>query len=114
MHFLRRRGGYFHHQVSTLSTHSEVKPPSDTPDTTEIGLNSTPYVTLRENKPAVSRRTAAHPTSLTLPLEEHPPRKRIRSDTVAAHLDRSAQDMSTPPLLLGMNTLGKLQTTLSY
>ena len=34
--------------VLTTYTHFEVKPPLDTPDTPEIGLNSTPYVTVRE------------------------------------------------------------------
>ena len=87
--------------VSTLSTHSEVKPPSDAPDNTESGQNSTPYVMVREKKSKTSKRRAAHPTSLPLQSEEHPPRKRIRSNTVAAHLDRSAQDTSKPPTLTG-------------
>ena len=69
--------------VPTLSTHSEVNPPLDTPDTAEIGSNSNPHVTVKETKPVSSRR-AACPTSLTLPLEEHPSRKRIKSNTVAA------------------------------
>ena len=100
--------------VPTLSTHSEVKPSSEAPDIAEIGSNSTPHVTVRENKPAVSRRRAAHPTSPTLPLEEHPSRKRIRSDTVTAHLDCSVQDMLKPPTATGIKHFGKLQSTLSY
>ena len=83
--------------VSTLSTQSEVKPPFDAPDKTESGQNSTPHVMVREKKSKASRRRAACPTSLPLQLEEHPPRKRIRSNTVAAHLDCSAQDTSKPP-----------------
>ena len=100
--------------VSTLSTHSEVKPPSGVPDKTESRQNSTPHVTVREKKSKASRRRAACPTSLSFQSEEHPPRKRIRSNTVAAHLNCSAQDTSKRPLLLRMITLGKLQSTLSY
>ena len=73
--------------VPTLSTHSEVKPPSNALDTAEIRLNPNPHVTVREKKLKASRRRAAHPISHSLPLEEHPPKKRIRSNTVAAHLD---------------------------
>ena len=93
--------------VPTLSTHSEVKPPSNAPDKTERRQNSTPQVTVREKKSKASRRRPACPTSLPLPLEEHPPRKRIRSNTVAAHLDRSAQDTSKPPILTGNDHSGK-------
>ena len=52
---------------------------------------------MREKKSKASRGRAAQPTSLPLQLEEHPPRKRIRSNTVAAHLDHSAQDALRPP-----------------
>ena len=52
--------------VSTLSTHSEVKPPSDAPDKTESKQNSNPKVTVREKKSKASRRRAACLTSLTL------------------------------------------------
>ena len=93
--------------VSILSTHSEVKPPSDTPDNAETRSNSSPHVTVREKKPEVSRRRAACPTPLTLPLEEHPPRKRIRSNTVAAHLSHSAQDTLKPPTPTGNDHSGK-------
>ena len=83
--------------VPTLSTCSEVTPPSDVPDNTKSRQNPTPHVTVREKKPKASRRRVAHPISLTLPLEEHLPRKRIRANTVAAHLNCSAQDTSNPP-----------------
>ena len=65
----------------------EVKPPSDTLDTAEIRSNPTPHVTVREKKLKTSRRRAAYPISHSLPSEGHPPRERIRSNTVAAHLD---------------------------
>ena len=93
--------------VSTLSTHSEVKSPSDTLDTAEIRSNPTPHVTVREKKLKVSRRRTACPISQSLPSEGYPPRKRIRSNTVAAHLDRSAQDMSKPPTPTGNEHSGK-------
>ena len=93
--------------VSTLSTHSEVKPPSDAPDKIESGQNSTPHVMVREKKSKASRRKAVCPTSLPLQSEEHPPRKRIRSNTVAAHLNHSAQDTLRPPTLNGNEHSGK-------
>ena len=92
--------------VSTLSTHSEVKPHSDVPDKTESRQNSTPHVMVREKKSKASRRRAACPTSLSLQSEEHPPRKRIRSNTVAA-LDCSAQDTLKPPTPTGNGHSGK-------
>ena len=63
---------------------------------------------MREKKSKASRRRAVCPTSLPLPLEEHPPRKRIRSNTVAAHLDCSAQDTLKPPILTGNDHSGKI------
>ena len=93
--------------VSTLSTHSEVKPPSDAPDKTESGQNSTPHVTVRGKKSKASRRRATYPMSLPLQSEEHPPRKRIRSNTVAAHLDCSTQDTSNPSIPTGNEHSGK-------
>ena len=74
-------------EVSTLSTHSEVKPPSDPLDTTEIRLKPTPHVIMREKKSAALRKRTAHPISQSLPSEGYPPRKGIRSNTVAAHLN---------------------------
>ena len=82
--------------VPTTYTHFEVKPPLDTPDTTEIGPNTIPHVTVREKKSATLRKRTAHPKSQSLMPEGYPPRKRIRSNTVAAHLDRSAQGMLKP------------------
>ena len=39
--------------VSTLFTHSEVKPPSDTLDTAETGSNPTPHVMVREDTKSI-------------------------------------------------------------
>ena len=62
---------------------------------------------VREKKLKASRRRAAHPLSHSLLSEEHPPRKRIRSNTVAAHLDQSAQDTLKPPTPTGNEHSGK-------
>ena len=83
--------------VLTLSTHPEVTSPSDASDNTESGQNPTPHDTVREKKLKAPRKRAACPTSLSILLEENPLRKRIRSNTVAAHLNRSAQDTSKRP-----------------
>ena len=45
--------------------------------------------------------------SLSLQLKEHRPRKRIRSNTVAAHLDRSIPGMSKPSTSIGSKHFGK-------
>ena len=76
--------------VLTLSTHPEVTSTSYASDNTKSRQNPTPNVTVREKKPKALRKRAACPTSFSLPSEEHPLRKRIRSNTVAAHLDCSA------------------------
>ena len=81
----------------------EVKSSSDSLDTTE---NLTPHDTVREKKSTAPRKRAAHPKSLTLPSEEHPPRKRIRSNTVAAHLNSSIQGMSEPSTSIGIEHFG--------
>ena len=87
--------------VPTTYTHFEVKPPVDTLDTTEIGPNSTPHVTVREKKSATLRKRTAHPKSQSLTSEGYPQRKRIGSNTVAAHLNQSAQGMLKPPTHTG-------------
>ena len=65
-----------------------------------------PHVMVREKKSKTSRR-AVHPMSLPLQSEEHPPRKRIWSNTVAAHLDHSTQDTSNCSILTGNEHSGK-------
>ena len=89
--------------MPVIPTQSEVKSSSDSLNTTE---NLTPHDTVREKKSTVLRKRAAHPKSLTLPLEEHPPRKRVRSNTVAAHLDCSIQGTSKPSTSMGIECFG--------
>ena len=48
-----------------------------------------------KNSP-VLRKKATCPASLVLPLEEHPPRKRIKPTTVTTHLDYNSQGTSEP------------------
>ena len=89
--------------MPVIHTQSEVKLSSSSLDTTE---NLTPHDTVREKKSTALRKRAAHPKSLTLPSEEHPPRKRIRSNTVAAHLDHSIQGTSKPSTLIRIEHFG--------
>ena len=89
--------------MPVIPTQSEVKSSSNSLDTTE---NLTPHDTVREKKSTVLRKRAAHPKSLTLPLEEHPPRKRIRSNMVAAHLNCSIQGISKPSTSIGIEHFG--------
>ena len=59
-----------------------------------------------KNSP-VFRKKATHPASLVLPLEEHPPRKRIKPTTVTTHLNHNSQGTLEPSTtILGLNTLG--------
>ena len=86
-----------------IPTKSEVKSSSDLLDTTK---SFTPHDTAREKKSTALGKRAAHPKSLTISLEEHLPRKRIRSNTVAAHLDHSIQGMSKPSTSIGIEHFG--------
>ena len=58
-----------------------------------------------KNSP-VFRKKATHPASLVLPLEEHPPRKRIKPTTVVTHLDQNSQGMSGPSTTIGIEHFG--------
>ena len=52
------------------------------------------------------RKRTAHPAFLVLPSEEHPPRKRIKPNTVAALLDHSSQGMSEPSTTIRIEHFG--------
>ena len=90
--------------MPVIPTHSEEKSSSNLLDTTE---SSTPHDTVREKKSTALRKRAAHPKSLTISLGEHLPRKRIRPNTVAAHLDCSIQGTSKPSTSIGNEHFGK-------
>ena len=89
--------------MPVIPTQSEVKSSSDLLDTTE---NLTPHDTVREKNSTALRKRAAHPKPLTLPLEEHPPGKRIKPNTVAAHLNSSIQGTSKPSTSIWIEHFG--------
>ena len=89
--------------MPVIPTQSEVKISSNLLATTE---NSTPHDTVREKKSTALRKRAAHPNSLTLPSEKHPPRKRIKPNTVAAYLDSDIQGTSEPSTTIGIEHFG--------
>ena len=90
--------------MPVIPTQSEVKSSSDLLDTTE---NFTPHDTARENKSTALIKRSAHPKSLILPSEEHPPRKRINPNTVATHLDSSIQGTSEHSTSVGKEHSGE-------
>ena len=90
--------------MAVIPTQSKVKSSSDLLDTTK---SSTPHDTVREKKSTALRKRTACPKSLTISLEEHPPRKRIRSNTGTAHLNHSIQGTSKPSTSIGNEHLGK-------
>ena len=75
-------------------------------DILKTEFSSTPHDTEIWKKSPVFREKATHPASLVLPPGEHPPRKRIKPNTVAAFLITIHKVHQNPPLLLGLNTLG--------
>ena len=89
--------------MPVIPTQSEVKSSSDSLDTTE---NLSPHDAVREKKSTALRKRAAHPKSLTISSEEHLPRKRIRFNTVAAHIDCSTQGMLKSSTSIGIEHVG--------
>ena len=69
-------------------------------------FSSTTHDTEIWNKSPIFRKKTAHPASLVLPSEGHPPRKRIKSSTVAALPDHSSQGTSEPSTINGIEHLG--------
>ena len=90
--------------MPVIPTQSEVKLSSDSLDTTE---NFTPHDTARENKSTALRKRAACHKSLILPSEEHPPRKRIKPNTVATLLYSSIQSTSEHSTSIGKEHSGE-------
>ena len=71
-------------------------------DNFKTEFSSTPHDTEIWKKSPVFRKKATHPASLVLPSEEHPPRKRIKPNTVAAFLNHSSQGTSEPSTTIGI------------
>ena len=59
-------------------------------DNFKTEFSSTPNDTEIWEKSPVFRKKETHPASLVLPSEEHPPRKRIKPNTIAALLDHNS------------------------
>ena len=72
----------------------------------ETEFSSTPHETEICNKSPVFRKKTARPASLVLPSERHPPRKRIKSNTIAALLDHSSQSKSESSTTVGIEHFG--------
>ena len=58
-----------------------------------------------KNSP-VFRKKATRPASLVLPLEEHPPRKRVKPTTITTHLNHNFQGTSEPSTTIGIEHFG--------
>ena len=54
----------------------------------------------------MTQKYGTYPPSLVLPLEEHPPRKRIKPNTVSALLDHSSQCTSEPSTTIRIEHFG--------
>ena len=76
--------------INVTPMDSELQYTSIRLDNTQIGSNLTPCSTVKEKKSTALRKRAAHPTSLTLPLEE-PPLKRIKSEPEATNCNNCMQ-----------------------
>ena len=75
-------------------------------DNLKTEFSTTPYDTETWKKSPVFRKKATCPVSLVLPLEEHPPRKRIKPNTVAILLDHNSQGTSKPSTTIGIEHFG--------
>ena len=54
----------------------------------------------------VFRKKETHPASLVLPLEDHPPRKRVKPTTVTTHLNHNFQSTSEHSTTIGIEHFG--------
>ena len=75
-------------------------------DNFKTEFSSTPHDTEIWKKSPVFRKKATCPASLVLPLEEHPPRKRIKPNTVATLLDHNSPGMLEPSTTIGIEHFG--------
>ena len=75
-------------------------------DNFKTEFSSTTHDTEIWKKSPAFRKKATHPASLVLPSEEHPPRKRIKPNTVAALLDHSSKGTLEPSTTIGIEHFG--------
>ena len=69
-------------------------------------FSATPHDTEKCKNSPVFRKKATCPASLVLPLEEHPPRKRIKPTTAATLLNHNSQGTSEPSTTVGIEHFG--------
>ena len=69
-------------------------------------FSAIPHDTEKCKNSPVFRKKATRPASLVLPLEEHPPRQRIKPTTVTTHLDHNSQGTSGPSTTIGIEHFG--------
>ena len=69
-------------------------------------LNAIPHDTEECKNSPVFRKKATCPASLVLPLEEQPPRKRIKPTTVTTHLNHNSQGTLEPSTTIGIEHFG--------
>ena len=69
-------------------------------------FSATPHDTEKCKISPVFRKKATRPASLVLPLEEQPPRKRIKPTTVATLLNHNSQGTSEPSTTVGIEHFG--------
>ena len=75
-------------------------------DNFKTEFSATPHDTEKCKDSPVFRKKATRPASLVLPLEEHPPRKRIKPTTVATLLDHNSWDTSEHSTTIGIEHFG--------
>ena len=75
-------------------------------DNFKTEFSYTPQDTEIWKKSPVFQKKATHLASLVLPSEEHPPRKRVKPNTVAGLLDHSSQGMSESSTTIGIEHFG--------
>ena len=76
-------------------------PPVPTPENTnldnfETRIDTTPHDTDKDQNSKTFRKGVIRPSSLIIPSEENPPRKRSRPNTVAALLDSNSAETKHP------------------
>ena len=75
-------------------------------DNLKAEFSAIPHDTEIWKKSPVFRKMATHPASLVLSPEEHPPRKRIKPNTVATLLNHNSQGTSEPSTTIGIEHFG--------
>ena len=69
-------------------------------------FSAIPHDTEKCKNSPVFRKKATHPASSVLPLEDHPPRKRVKPTTVTTHLNHNFQSTSEPSTAIGIEHFG--------